>query len=144
MWREIISMVEPKAIFFIGATESQVVAFERAIHVTLPDDLKNLLQESNGVRGEFGLRLIWSIEETSQHNLEMRHNLPFISDYMSFDHLVFFADAGNGDRFAFGIIQGAVKRPDIFVWDHENDSRSWVAPSLRHYLDWWLTGKLNI
>jgi hypothetical protein len=24
------------------------------------------------------------------------------------------------------------------VWDHEQDSRTWVAPSLRTYLEWWL------
>jgi hypothetical protein len=32
----------------------------------------------------------------------------------------------------------------VFVWNHEDDSRTWVAPSLRVYLEWWLTGKIKI
>jgi hypothetical protein len=63
---------------------------------------------------------------------------------MPFDSFLFFGDAGNGDQFAFTICGGIVRRPDVFAWDHENDSRSWVAPSLRSYLDWWLTGKITL
>jgi hypothetical protein len=32
----------------------------------------------------------------------------------------------------------------IFVWNHENDSRTWVAPSLEIYLDWWISERLKI
>ncbi|HMJ10328.1 MAG TPA: SMI1/KNR4 family protein, partial [Polyangiaceae bacterium] len=64
--------------------------------------------------------------------------------YMSFEPLLFFADAGNGDQFAFAITGGVVRRPDIFVWHHENDSRAWVAPSLERYLEWWLLGTLKL
>ena len=58
---------------------------------------------------------------------------------MPFDALLFFADAGNGDQFAFPITATAA-RDDVFVWDHENDSRSWYAASLKSYLESWLTG----
>jgi hypothetical protein len=63
---------------------------------------------------------------------------------MPFDHLLFFADAGDGDQFAFGILNGEIRNPDIFVWNHENDSRTWVAPSLDVYLEWWINGKLKV
>jgi hypothetical protein len=63
---------------------------------------------------------------------------------MPFDNLLFFADAGNGDQFAFPIQAGEVRRPDVFCWNHEDDSRIWVAPSLEKYLEWWLTGKLTV
>ena len=63
---------------------------------------------------------------------------------MPFDNLIFFADAGNGDQFAFPIVSGEVRQNKVFVWDHEDDSRRWVAPSLQSYLEWWLTGKLGI
>ncbi|GAA1433685.1 hypothetical protein GCM10009601_56740 [Streptomyces thermospinosisporus] len=31
-------------------------------------------------------------------------------------------------------------RPDVFVWDHETDSRLWTAPDLKTYLHHALTG----
>ena len=56
----------------------------------------------------------------------------------------FFGDAGNGDQFAYPIQNGKIQRNDIFVWNHEDDSRTWVAPDLKYYIEWWLTGKLSI
>ncbi|MDQ4123150.1 MAG: SMI1/KNR4 family protein [Acidobacteriota bacterium] len=63
---------------------------------------------------------------------------------MPFDSLLFFADAGNGDQFAFRILKGEIRRNDVFVWNHEDDSRTWVASNLKQYLQWWLSGKLQI
>ncbi|WSL80461.1 SMI1/KNR4 family protein [Kitasatospora sp. NBC_01266] len=60
---------------------------------------------------------------------------------MPFDPLLFFADAGNGDLFA---LLPRIGRPDVFVWNHEDDSRTWVAPSLAKYLEWWLTGQIKL
>ena len=60
---------------------------------------------------------------------------------MPFDPLLFFADTGNGDQFAFVLTP---PRDDIFVWDHETDSRTWAAGSLDQYLQWWVDGTLKI
>lgn len=144
MWREYIQALEPTATFFSGAVQSPLSSLERALGIVLPDELRSLLAESNGVLGAYGLRLLWEVEEIIQRNMEMRTAPLFLEHSMPFEHLLFFADAGNGDQFAFGIIQGAIKRPDIYVWNHEDDSRTWVAPSLKRYLEWWLSGKLNI
>jgi hypothetical protein len=143
MWRELIRDLDPQSTFFPGATTLQLTALEGALSITLREELKSLLMESNGVRGEYELRLIWSAEEIVQRNLDMR-NAVFRESYMPFENLLFFADAGNGDQFAYPIIQGPSIKPDIFAWDHENDSRTWVAPSLRRYIEWWLSGKLKI
>ena len=45
--------------------------------------------------------------------------------------LVFFADGGNGDQF-FLSLSGS---NEIYVWDHESDSRTWVAPTVLGYLE---------
>ncbi len=74
----------------------------------------------------------------------MRINVANLENYMSFENLLFFADAGNGDMFAFGIIHGVIKRSDIFVWDHEDDSRRCIAPSLQWFIEQWLSSKLSI
>jgi len=62
---------------------------------------------------------------------------------MPFDCLLFFADAGNGDQFAFAILNGESRRDDIFVWNHEDDSRCWVALRLDTFYEGWLTGRIT-
>jgi hypothetical protein len=54
------------------------------------------------------------------------------------------ADAGNGDQFAFPILDGVARRSDVYVWNHEDDSRSWVAASLQAYLEGLLDGTIPI
>jgi hypothetical protein len=73
----------------------------------------------------------------------LRFRTSFRDLYMPFQPLLFFADAGNGDQFCFPTTSSGV-RDDVFVWDHENDSRTWYAASLKTYLDSWLTGKANV
>ncbi|AAS41993.1 hypothetical protein BCE_3082 [Bacillus cereus ATCC 10987] len=51
---------------------------------------------------------------------------------------------GNGDLFGYSILNGMVQRDDIYVWNHENDSRTWVAPSLKTFMEWWESGKITI
>ena len=55
----------------------------------------------------------------------------------------FFADAGNGDRFAFPIFQEDVQQGPVFVWDHEDDTRREISISLKSYLEDWLSGKIS-
>lgn len=144
MWREIVLKLEPSATFFPGATEAQIISLEKAVGVLIPDDLRQLLMESNGILGAYGLRLIWSIEEIIKRNIEMRTSSIYREYYMPFDNLLFFGDAGNGDQFGFRILQGKIKRLDVFAWNHEDDSRIWVARSLQSYIEGWLTGRISI
>jgi hypothetical protein len=106
-----------------------------------PHDLAELLRESDGVEGEYGLGPIWPAARIAAENLQFRADATFATLYMPFEPMLFFADAGNGDQFAFVIRD----RPaDVFVWDHETDSRTMVAPSLATYLEWWLDGRLTV
>jgi hypothetical protein len=70
-----------------------------------------------------------------------RESPEFAAIYMPFDPLLFFADAGNGDQFGF---VPRDSRRDAFVWNHEDDSRTWAAPDLSKYLEWWLGGRLTV
>jgi hypothetical protein len=140
MWRERISGWTGGASFHQGASEAAVRACEAALDQRLPADLVGLLRESNGVDGEYGLGLVWPVERIQADNLRFRTDATFAGLYMPFEPLLFFADAGNGDQFAFVMRD----RPaDVFVWDHETDSRTMVAPSLATYLQWWLDGRIN-
>ena len=144
MWRDLISKHCPTARFSPPASDAALHAAEAALQIVLDEQLRDCLRESNGVFGEYSLALLWPLQRIVADNIAFRANRDFKQLYMPFDCLLFFADAGNGDQFAFPIQDGEIRRHDVFVWNHEEDSRSWAAPSLQRYFEWWLTGKLTI
>ena len=143
-WREFVQSLTSDFTFHSSATLDEIEKVESSLGILFPDELKSLLQESDGIVGSYGSGLIWDVERIKKDNLNFRQFPDFKDLYMPFDHLLFFADAGNGDQFAFGILNRKIRNPDIFVWNHEDDSRTWVAPSLDVYLEWWLNGKLKV
>jgi len=100
----------------------------------LPDYLRDLLLETNGIWGPSGSGLIWAAEKIISENITFRTFSDFRELYMPFDHLFFFADDGSGDQFAFRILAGKIRYQDVYRWVHENDSREWFAGDLRDYL----------
>jgi hypothetical protein len=138
MWKSLVEQLTSDCSFSRPASPAEVAAVESILHIELPADLKDLLLESNGMFANYGTHLIWSTDEIREHNLFFRNDPGLGDRCMPFDPLLFFADAGNGDQFAFVITRGVIKRPDVFLWDHETDSRSFYAPSLQRYLEWWL------
>jgi hypothetical protein len=144
MWRNYLQKLSTDCRFNSGADAGVITTAERDLQIQLPSELTEVLSESDGVMGQYGLGLVWPIDRICSENMAFRSNEQFRELYMPFDNLLFFADAGNGDQFAFAVCSGAVRRPDIFAWNHENDSRCWVAPSLRVYLEWWLTGRIKL
>lgn len=143
MWRELITTHSSDSTFADPATRSEIRLAEESLGSSFPDSLRDALLESNGVEGEYGLGLLWPVSRIVSENLSFRNNAEFRDIYMPFDCLLFFADAGNGDQFAFVVTDGEVRRPCVFVWNHEDDSRSMVAPSLERYFEWWLTGQIS-
>jgi hypothetical protein len=141
MWRYVVERAWPDHEFHDGATEDFLTRAETQLGAALPGDLRALLAETNGVVGPSGLGLVWPVERIAADNLTFRSD--FSDVYMPFDALLFFGDAGNGDQFAFTVGDSA-GRADIFAWNHENDSRMWVAPELRTYLEWWADGRIEI
>jgi len=143
-WKQHIQAICAQASFSAPAEEPALLAVETQLGMRLPESLRELLAESNGVRGEYDLDLIWPIERIIADNRLFRENESFSTLYMPFDGLLFFADAGSGDQFAFAVAGGQVRRPDIFVWNHEDDSRTWLAKDLRDYLEGWISGRIAI
>ena len=83
------------------------IAADSSLRVEMPADLRELLCETNGVEGEYRLGLVWKLERIVEENLMFRHYANFRDLYMPFDHLYFFADAGDGDQLAFRFMQTA-------------------------------------
>lgn len=154
MWRKLIcelcadfepvADLDPGPEFLPGVTPADLESVERQLGVTLPASLKELLAESNGVLVCFGQHLIWSAQEIVRRNLELRSD-PGFADYMPFDGLLFFGDAGvDGISFAFPIGRNGEVREHVFAWYPIEDNREWKAQSLRAYVEGWLTGKLTV
>lgn len=114
----------------------------------LPPELEELYRQSNGVDELSNKRIIsefiWTVDKVIQSNKEYRKNPDFKELYMSFDQLLFFSDAGNGDLFGFITLNGKFDRSDVFVWNHETDSRSWIAPNLATFVKWWASGTIKV
>jgi hypothetical protein len=143
MWQEYISGLTDAGVFKEPVPVWCLNEAEKDLTVAFPEELRELLRESDGVEGEYGLALAWPLERMRHDNRHFRSNPEFRRLYMPFDCLLFFADAGNGDQFAFAILDGEVRRTDVYTWNHKDDSRTWVASSLKQYLEWTLTGKFK-
>lgn len=123
-----------------SATQQGLRAAQETLGHGLPDDLRALLLESDGIEGEYGLGLLWPADRIAKDNAQIRTNADFADLYMPFDGLVFFADAGNGDQF-FVSLSG---NNEVYVWNHEDDSRTWVASTVLGYLEAWMRGQLKV
>ncbi|GHD08737.1 SMI1/KNR4 family protein [Streptomyces violarus] len=141
MWIELVEGLPGAAVFQAPASEPALLRCASSLGHPLPADLVALLRECDGIEGEYEAGLIWSAERIASENRTLRDDSELATLYMPFDPLLFFADADNGDLFA--LLPG-LRRPDVFVWNHEDDSRTWVAPSLAKYLEWWLTGQIKL
>ncbi|MCP4139910.1 MAG: SMI1/KNR4 family protein [Chloroflexi bacterium] len=144
MWKDLISKLTANRKYSASASPEAISVAENLLNLKFPETLKSLLSEADGIEGEYSLDLIWSLSKIQEANIEFRTYKDFKELYMPFDSLLFFADAGNGNQFAFSILSGEIRKDDIFCWNHEDDSRTWVAPSLERYLEWRLSGRLKL
>lgn len=144
MWRELVERSGKACSFAPPASEYALNDIEVALGIGLPPELRALLLESNGIGDEYG-RGILSAEALLKCNLYLRSDAEEDDLYMPFDFMLFFAEAGNGDLFFFPI-QGnrKINNRDVFHWNHETDSRIWIASDLQHFVEQWYGGHLQV
>ena len=143
MWRELVESVCSDCKFAAPASEQSLNEAEAAIGVALPPELRALLLESNGIEDIFGDG-VFSAECILSRNLEMRDLVAEDNTYMSFDSLLCFGSVGDGDLFFFPVQgNGKVNNPDIFIWNHESDSRKLIAGNLEKFVKQWYSGQLD-
>ncbi|MCS0791340.1 SMI1/KNR4 family protein [Cytobacillus firmus] len=145
MWKEFITSISMEHQFKNPATKFEIAQIKKELNVELPDELAALFNETNGVFDNWNCPLVWSTSQIIKDNLFYRDFEGYRDIYMPFDDLFFFSDAGNGDLFCYAIVKnGTIEKNDIYVWNHEDDSRTWVAASLKHFIEGWITGKIDI
>lgn len=143
VWRRLIRNAAFGCEFNPPAADAEIESAERSLNVVLPAALSAFLRETDGASAEYDEGLLWPVGRILRVNLEFRSSEDFAALYMPFDPLLFFAGEESGDQYAFAITGGEIKRTDVFIWEHETDSRRWVAPSLEKYVEWRLDGKIG-
>lgn len=131
MWREVAGQAFAATGFTPPVDTAVLAEAERRLGWRLPAELAGLLGETDGIVGQYGVDIVWPVEQIVEYNLRFWSDSSFADLYMPFDALFFFGDNGGGDQFAF---VRTPRRADIFVWEHEDDSRRWVARDLHDYL----------
>lgn len=141
MWQNLLEQFSEILPQHPPAPVEEVEALERSLDITLPDQIRGLLLESNGIDGEY-TRILWNTTWIQQQNHEMRNTPYFDELYMPFDHLLFFGDLGNGDFIGYRILKGKVDTLNVYRWDHESDSRICLLVDLEQYISQSLAGKI--
>ncbi|HUG53496.1 MAG TPA: SMI1/KNR4 family protein [Vicinamibacteria bacterium] len=135
MWRELAATLFQDARFSPPARPEDLRRVEEELAVGLPEELRALLLESNGIAASYGSPLVWSVAEIAAENLSFRRSSDFRDLYMPFEPLLFFGAEANGDRFGYRILDGRISASSwIYKWDHEDDSRAWFASGLKDYI----------
>jgi hypothetical protein len=135
MWRELIAVLGEHVAFQAPASAEEIKALESKLNASLPAELFSLLGETNGAEVGYA-PLVWSVNDIAASNEAMRTQVRVggeLASFMPVDHLLFFGEAGNGVLFAFPITPEGV-RDNVFLWDHEDDSRTCQARSLAAWL----------
>jgi len=144
MWRNYVSSISKEYQFKAPATNEQIISIKEELNVELPQKLIELYNETNGVYGNYGISLIWSTEQIVKENLFCRTIHEYRDSMMPLDNFLFFSDAGNGDLFGYRIVNGSIQNDDIYVWNHEDDSRTVIASSLEEFIKGWVTGGISV
>lgn len=129
MWRVKILELNrdnPFATLNPPATETQLSNISSTFKLTVPDELEALLKEVNGDGSTF-----LSTELIIKDNLSLRK----LDWCMPLDVFLFFAENGCGDYFGYSIKKNGEIDNNIFMWDHESDSRNWVSNGLAHFIE---------
>jgi hypothetical protein len=121
-WQELADAAELRLVRPRPAEET-VVDTERALGSSLSRSLRDLYAHCDGLIDEWGYEYVLPIIELGQRNREFRTELGEL--YLSFNDLTLFGQMGNGDM----LFQPAVPKgnENVFLWDHEDDSRTWYA-----------------
>lgn len=144
MWKDYIGTISNEYSFKPSASNTEIIQITEELNVELPKMLWALFKETNGVFDRFGCPLIWSTSQIIKDNLFFRNFEDYKDIYMPFDHLLFFSDNGCGDLFGYKILNGRIQTEDIYVWNHEDDSRMWVASSLKVFIKGCILGEITI
>jgi hypothetical protein len=120
-----------------------LVRTEHELGLPLPEDLRSLLAETDGIADAFDVELVWAAERIAEENAGLRRGASEIVPRAG-GSLLFFGDPGTEDLFAYRISDGVVAEPDVYLWAHASEKARWIASDLQALLDAWLSGDFEL
>jgi hypothetical protein len=118
---------------------------EERLELRLPEDLRSLLNETDGISGAGRGEPVWPVERIAEENLLLRSagSTPALPDGAD-DDLLFFGDIGEGKLLAYELDTGGeISESDVFVWQQGVGEAVWIASDLQSLLDDWVRGELS-
>lgn len=109
--------------------QDAIAAAEARLGHPLSDALRSLYEKSDGFEDEWGCSCVMRLNDLVTENEQMRTDDENRAHYMPFGSLLFFGQVGNGDLLFHPVLTPGI-REDVFLWDHEDDSRRWYAPGV--------------
>ncbi|MEY2196865.1 SMI1/KNR4 family protein [Neobacillus sp. BF23-41] len=142
MWKKLMKNICDDSIFNEPAFKNQIEEIEERFNLNLPREFISFLKETNGAEvkgaGFSSTKLIIEL------NSDFRTDEIFKETYMPLDCFLFIGGSGNGDYFGYSIVNGDIQTENIYLWNHETDSREWIAPSLEQLFIWWSEGEISV
>jgi hypothetical protein len=131
-----IRLADPAEALVLAKTEHD-------LGLALPEDLRSLLAETDGIADASDVELVWAAERIAEENVGLRRGESGIVPRGGGD-LLFFGDPGTEDVFAYRIRDGVVTEPDVYLWAHLSSAARWIASDLQALLDAWFCGDLEL
>jgi hypothetical protein len=125
---------------FAGASADQINSAEASLDLELPSDFKSFLERWNGAllyQGKYrpGYRVFGTVDLVKRNLIWREHELP-PEDQIA--DILLFADAGDGDYFAFGLPSPTSSKFRLVLdGDHNFPPADWdvIANSFEEWLD---------
>jgi hypothetical protein len=131
-WKERVSRCMPESQFSQSASYTDISAIHKALGHGIPDQLRELLLETNGIESPYST-LVYSTARIIEVNRTFR-TVDYLADRMPFEHLLFFGTVSDGDEFAFPLLRNGKFGDAVFIWSHDTDCREEYAMSLADYI----------
>lgn len=149
MWTAWLRALEPadgEVVLTEPAGDDALADAEDRLELILPEDLRSLLAETDGVSVSSGGEPVWPVERIAEENALLRSAgatpaLPEGAD----EDLLFFGEAGGGDLFVYELDDDGddISEPDIYLWQAAVGEARWIASDLQSLLDIWFAGTLD-
>jgi cell wall assembly regulator SMI1 len=136
VWIEWLKSLNSSLRFRTPATLQEIEDAEREIGMSFPEDLKELLLETNGFSfGEYDDTFLESVHGIVVLNTTARPD-NVLDEFMPTSGLFFFGGGLiNGDELAIAVEGSDYPLGSVVYWSHEDDTRSVVADTFRELLE---------
>lgn len=146
MYRELLEKLlkeQPYAQLQEPCPEEEIAEAERYVGFAFPDELKDLLRETNGDRW-----LLLSAKGMMEHVKMNREIYPEFLEPDEFaekiDRHVFFASNGCGDYFCYRVLpNGETDASAIYIWEHELFEIRKIAKDMVELITKYYTGEIG-